>query len=183
MHKYRHEERKGPSCCCSIHFICCLAVQCGPLPNPENGKILGYKFYFPHSVRYMCDQGFRLTSGDIDRNCTSTGQWSGIAPVCQSNLIILIRSLQIHHQFSSESGVCLVSNPNCSEYEVCVVEFDGRPKCVCQSTTECSLDNNPVCGSNGVTYTNECFLKVHICQLDNGNLRKLSDGACGETLT
>ena len=35
---------------------------------------------------YKCDEGYYLTDGDLIRNCTEWGKWSGKHPVCSSKL-------------------------------------------------------------------------------------------------
>ena len=37
----------------------------------------------------------------------------------------------------------------------------------------------PVCGTDGVTYFNECKLKVAACK-SGGNIKKLYDGECSK---
>ena len=36
---------------------------------------------------YECNEGYYLTDGDLVRNCTTWGKWSGKHPVCSSNLL------------------------------------------------------------------------------------------------
>lgn len=58
------------------------AVDCGPLDDPENGRVdvLGTTLGSP--AIYRCSQGFELI-GEERRVCTVTGQWSDEAPECR----------------------------------------------------------------------------------------------------
>ena len=51
------------------------------LSAPTNGAVTvnGHR-----TAVYSCEEGFELV-GDVMRTCTSNSQWSGEAPVCQSN--------------------------------------------------------------------------------------------------
>ncbi|XP_041845541.1 probable pancreatic secretory proteinase inhibitor [Melanotaenia boesemani] len=53
-----------------------------------------------------------------------------------------------------------------------------RPYCVGMSVTQlCPLNYSPVCGSNGVTYPNECSLCVHRLE-KNADILITKDGPC-----
>ncbi|OQS02924.1 hypothetical protein THRCLA_04754 [Thraustotheca clavata] len=43
--------------------------------------------------------------------------------------------------------------------------------------TNCIENYAPVCGSNGQTYTNKCFLEIAACK--DSTIKQVSEGACG----
>uniref|UniRef100_A0A667YNE4 Kazal-like domain-containing protein n=1 Tax=Myripristis murdjan TaxID=586833 RepID=A0A667YNE4_9TELE len=54
----------------------------------------------------------------------------------------------------------------------------AEPSCSDMSVTEaCPLNFSPVCGSNGVTYANECALCVHRLQT-NADILIVKEGSC-----
>jgi hypothetical protein len=48
----------------------------------------------------------------------------------------------------------------------------------CKKTCSEEEDDVPVCGEDGVMYTNECYFDLAVC--DNPSLRVLGDGKCHE---
>lgn len=63
---------------------------------------------------------------------------------------------------------------NCSFGAIC----DGQTgRCVCP--TECVQSHQPVCGSDGSTYGNECELHVRACTQQQ-DLRVAAQGECSE---
>lgn len=68
---------------------------------------------------------------------------------------------------------------NCRFYSKCVERPNGQAVCICNGSCNLSLD--PVCGSNGRTYINECFLRADACKKRQG-IVVLQRGACSEFL-
>lgn len=66
--------------CVSMHVLC-VAVGCGHPGRPPYSVLFGSTFTFPHTVQYQCPLGFTL-SGSRQRECMSTGSWSGVVPSC-----------------------------------------------------------------------------------------------------
>lgn len=57
------------------------AVDCGPLDNPENGRVEVFNTTLGSPADYRCDQGHELEGVDR-RVCVETGEWTDDAPVC-----------------------------------------------------------------------------------------------------
>ena len=53
-------------------------------------------------------------------------------------------------------------NHTCNNYGTCTVVSNNQTRCVCGSIENCSSEDDQVC-VNGVTYHNECHMKVQIC--------------------
>lgn len=64
------------------------AVDCGSLPVPVNGTLIGEKTTFPNVLKFSCDEGF-TQYGAAERRCESNGSWSGNKTSCQGTLDIL----------------------------------------------------------------------------------------------
>ena len=63
-----------------ILFPLLIIVDCGSLSNPENGQVMFSSTVEGSTATYVCDEGFDLIGND--RQCLSTGSWSGPEPVC-----------------------------------------------------------------------------------------------------
>ncbi|KAI4502682.1 hypothetical protein M0802_002594 [Mischocyttarus mexicanus] len=63
----------------------------------------------------------------------------------------------------------------CAWGATCVVSENG--KALCQCPTNCPSNSAPVCGSDDVTYTNQCHLRQASCQRRK-NTRIKHEGAC-----
>ncbi|MCA9700689.1 MAG: CCP domain-containing protein, partial [Myxococcales bacterium] len=59
----------------------CEAIDCGPLADPEGGRVVVDSGNFAGLARYSCEPGFEM-AGDATRSCGEDGQWTGAAPSC-----------------------------------------------------------------------------------------------------
>ena len=72
--------------CFYYHYFYLLfdtATDCGPLTDPDNGKVTFDGTSVGSSVSYTCNDGFIL-SGNQRRQCLRTGNWTGSDPICRS---------------------------------------------------------------------------------------------------
>jgi CUB/sushi domain-containing protein len=60
----------------------CQAVSCGPLTDPENGKVMLKGTEVFEIATYTCNEGFGLI-GVSSRICQASGSWSDDAPTCE----------------------------------------------------------------------------------------------------
>ena len=68
-------------------MLIAAAIVCGRLRDPENGDVAQRRPALVGSVAvYSCDDGFEL-SGNSRRVCQLNGRYSGVAPVCEGDLV------------------------------------------------------------------------------------------------
>lgn len=65
----------------------------------------------------------------------------------------------------------------CHFYSTCVERPNGQAACLCNE--KCALKFEPVCGSNGKTYINECLLRADACK-QRKSFVVLQKGACSK---
>ncbi|XP_050532357.1 agrin-like [Daktulosphaira vitifoliae] len=65
----------------------------------------------------------------------------------------------------------------CEDPEICRLDYNRQPRCVCSEF--CNEDFNPICGSDGKTYANECFLRRQACRM-MPDLRIIFHGDCDQ---
>ncbi|CAI8036485.1 CUB and sushi domain-containing protein 3, partial [Geodia barretti] len=59
----------------------CTVVDCGGLPDPENGAATVTDTIFNSTATFSCNDGYNLV-GEETRRCLASGSWSGSAPNC-----------------------------------------------------------------------------------------------------
>ncbi|KAG1697912.1 Agrin [Nymphon striatum] len=67
----------------------------------------------------------------------------------------------------------------CPANQVC--QLDKNRNHVCRCNGMCSKEHNPVCGSDGKTYTNECLMRVEACKTRK-SLRTIYKGECSSQI-
>ena len=75
--------------------------------------------------------------------------------------------------FSDSRGPC--SRRYCNTNSYCV-ESGDLAYCECPT---CNLHYTPVCGSDGVTYSNECFLRKASCDKEE-DIAVVNEGSCSK---
>uniref|UniRef100_A0A1I7XAX0 Agrin-like n=1 Tax=Heterorhabditis bacteriophora TaxID=37862 RepID=A0A1I7XAX0_HETBA len=68
------------------------------------------------------------------------------------------------------------SNINCSWGSSCHISKNGTAECRCNK--KCELILKPVCGTNGITYDNECELRRLSCE-EKSRIEVHHEGTCG----
>ena len=66
----------------SSNFCFHLVIDCGDPGTLSNGSRTGSVFTFGGTVRYRCNQGYKLSGSSI-RTCEASGRWSGDKAVCK----------------------------------------------------------------------------------------------------
>jgi hypothetical protein len=118
---------------------------CVELQAPKRGNVSFTKGIAQTSVAtFACHPPYTL-QGNVNRTCGERGgtaSWDGSQPACKS-------PCDLH---------------TCVKPTVCTLDADNQPQCVCESATQCTQENDPVCASNGRTYRSECHMRALTCQ-------------------
>ena len=71
-----------------LHHTFGIVVDCGPLPPPDNGKVVTSGTTYNSRATYTCNNGYIL-NGEVSRTCHHNQSWIPImAPVCIRKLCI-----------------------------------------------------------------------------------------------
>lgn len=89
-----------------ILYFTVAPVNCGDPGVPENGWRLVRGTTEPSTVEYSCVEGYAL-NGTSERTCTSTGEWSGALPSCQSTQAASLRPSVLLSQAHPTGGAIM----------------------------------------------------------------------------
>ena len=70
-------------------------MDCGPLDNPEGGRVVVRETTFGSTAFYSCLEGFNLV-GPTSRVCQANGQWSAFAPTCRGVMVAYKADIRLH---------------------------------------------------------------------------------------
>ncbi|XP_045622219.2 four-domain proteases inhibitor [Procambarus clarkii] len=102
--------------------------------------------------RHECIKGCELNSKPV---CGTNGQTYPSACI-----------LEIHSCLSPEKNL--------------KVDYEGKCRGDNECPSACILQFDPVCGTDGKTYSNSCFLDIEACNNPELNLKIAKNGQCGD---
>ncbi|XP_015793858.1 agrin-like [Tetranychus urticae] len=115
----------------------------------------------------MCPQIMNPVCGSDGKTYDSECELRREACLLHKNVTLVYKGL------CGEDGAC--NGFKCDFGSICVVQStNSQPTCECQSCTE---EYKPVCGSDGISYSNECKLRRESCEQQK-SLKVISQGYC-----
>ncbi|XP_020299873.1 agrin-like isoform X1 [Pseudomyrmex gracilis] len=92
---------------------------------------------------------------------------------CDLNRAACAKGANITVAFRGKCDPC--GSVECVEPEICQLDSSRQPACRCRE--QCDIALSPVCGSDGKTYLNECYLRQEACRT-RLPLKKIYNGGC-----
>lgn len=81
---------------------------------------------------------------------------------------------KIKFSISDLDNYCHQNHGICRYGSICGLSRNGNYTCICP---QCSEEYSPVCGSNGITYKNQCKFRQDMCENQQSNIT-FSNGPC-----
>ncbi|XP_059489146.1 agrin-like isoform X2 [Neocloeon triangulifer] len=147
---------------CSSGVNPCAGIRCSPGQECVINKFGIAKCECPAE----CEPVLRPTCGDDGRTYDSVCQLKRAACLAKRRVAVA------HAGACGSAGPC--SRHVCSLGAQCVEKGDGLPYCECPT---CPAEFSPACGSDGLSYDNECKLRLEAC-LRKKEITLLYDGLC-----
>lgn len=178
-----------------LHFIsflniytCCIVIGIDQLekslckskacPNYSKCKIDENGYYAKCYCPYDCDLNdlnSMLEMFETPLNYTSSSMINirTDQPVCGTNGKDYANFCELQKEACKENSAIRIAylgkcdpcvDSQCIYPEICRLNVRREPVCVCNY--QCSLDFKPVCGTDGKTYINECFMRLEACRLN-----------------
>ncbi|RWS29760.1 agrin-like protein [Leptotrombidium deliense] len=97
--------------------------------------------------------------------------------ICEVKKAACIQMKEITAKYYGRCDPC--EGIECPSSQIC--QLDELRNAICRCNLQCSTELKPVCGSNGKTYTNECFLLAESCRLQQ-HLRIIKSEPCSSDL-
>nr|CDP92328.1 Bm4004, isoform j [Brugia malayi] len=139
----------------------CKLIHCSELETchiQENGKAVCRCIeYCPPITKPVCS----INGKTYDNECVM------LRSACMSKMHNAVR-----HAGPCDFGVC-AGYDGCRPFEICI-DRDGHPVCECET---CDSQLNEVCASDGITYANECKMRLESC-LTNRFIYQKYSGVC-----
>ncbi|EYC28294.1 hypothetical protein Y032_0008g79 [Ancylostoma ceylanicum] len=148
----------------------CEDLRCGPgedcIVSQKDGVL---------SAQCVCPTSCPSYGDSVESSpvCSSQGvdypSWCHLKQhACHSQINITVR-------YFGECDPC--AGTSCARGTRCKLTEARRPECRCSE--QCALIYDPVCADNGLTYTNECVMKVAACKEDL-QLTVFKKGKCSD---
>uniref|UniRef100_A0A5S6QAB5 Agrin n=1 Tax=Trichuris muris TaxID=70415 RepID=A0A5S6QAB5_TRIMR len=124
-------------------------------------------------ARMRCSNGGKCVLRNGEAICACPLCNYVYAPVCASNRLTYENECEMKRHacitqnqlFVLYKGICDgCENVVCDYYGSCVSRTVGFGECRCPSVEDCKMDNETVCGTDGITYLNVCALKQAACK-------------------
>ncbi|XP_054715536.1 agrin-like [Uloborus diversus] len=121
--------------------------------------------------QYHCSYGAICTVKGIFPNCECPTCTEEFEPVCGTDGISYTNNCKLRREACEQkseiavayTGLCTgCENKRCEYYAVCESDGRGNGKCVCPKT--CIKVESLVCGTDEITYLNECEMRVEACR-------------------
>eukprot|EP00106_Octopus_bimaculoides_P012705 XP_014780147.1 PREDICTED: agrin-like [Octopus bimaculoides] len=169
---------KRSSCLKKKRIKVLIAQACGDMKDPCEQKKCSFGAECVPSL-----DGFSYRCQCPNR-CNTYGDNIGSTPVCGNDGVDYSNMCEMRKAACQEMkdirvkyyGKCDPCDGFiCSDQTVCLLDDKRKP--VCRCNLMCSLDIATVCGTDGITYSNDCYLRTEACKSQR-DIKVYHHGSC-----